>query len=38
MRLGPTIAPIWHDTDIVEYKIETSNGAFCGTCQIGRND
>jgi hypothetical protein len=38
MRLGPTITPIWHDTDIVEYKIEASNCAFCGTCQIGRND
>ena len=34
MRKGLTITPIWYDIDVVEYRIEASNGAFCGTAEV----
>jgi hypothetical protein len=34
MRAGLTITPTWHDVGVAEYRIEASNGAFCGTAHV----
>jgi hypothetical protein len=34
MQTGLTIEPVWFDTDVVQYRITASNGAFCGTTHV----